>query len=281
MQIGAYHAPASLADAVRLLAELPDAVPLAGGMTLLPVIRQRLAAPDAVIDLGRIAGLDTIRIEDGHVHEGTRQPDRLVIGAGTTHDAVARSDLVATVLPALARLAGDIGDPAVRARGTIGGSLANNDPAADYPAAALALDAWIVTDRRVIAAPDFFQGFFQTALMPGEIVTAVSLAIPVCAGYAKLRGQASRFPVCGVFVSRFADGPRVAVTGAGSQGVFRATVLEQALAADWSPAAARAVRLPEAGLLGDANASPRYRAHLVSVLAARAIAGIIEPAPAA
>lgn len=281
MQIGAYHAPATLAGAVRLLAELPEAVPLAGGMTLLPVIRQRLAAPDAVIDLGRIAGLDTIHIEEVRVEEGAGRDDRLVIGAGTTHDAVARSDLVATTLPALARLAGDIGDPAVRARGTIGGSLANNDPAADYPAAALALDARIITDRRVIAATDFFQGFFQTALMPGEIITAVSLAIPACAGYAKLRSQASRFPVCGVFVSRFADGPRVAVTGAGSQGVFRAAVLEQALAADWSPAAARAAHLPEAGLLSDANAGPRYRAHLVSVLAARAIAGIIEPAPAA
>ena len=256
----AYQKPASVADAVKLLAD-PEAKPLAGGMTLIPVLKQRLNKPGTVVDLGRL-GLAGITVAGGTV----------TIGAMTTHATVARSAEVRRAIPALAALAGGIGDPAVRNRGTIGGSLANNDPTADYPAAVLALAATIRTNKRAIAADDYFQGMFSTALEPGEIITAVEFPTPEKAAYVKFPNPASRYAMVGVFVARGPKGVRVAVTGAGQGGVHRHGGFEQALAKSWSAAALDGVPTPADDLNSDIHGSAEYRAHLVGVIARRAVA---------
>lgn len=256
----AYQKPASVADAVKLLAD-PEAKPLAGGMTLIPVLKQRLNRPGVVVDLARL-GLSGITVADGTV----------TIGAMTTHRTVAHSAEVKRAIPALAALAAGIGDPAVRYRGTIGGSLANNDPTADYPAAVLALGATIKTDKRSIPADQYFQGMFTTALEPGEIITAVSFPVPEKAAYVKFPNPASRYAMVGVFVARGPAGVRVTVTGAGQGGVFRHAGFEQALAKSWSAAVLDGVATPADDLNSDIHGSAAYRAHLVGVMARRAVA---------
>jgi carbon-monoxide dehydrogenase medium subunit len=260
MKTFAYHRPADLAAAAAMLASMPDAVPIAGGMSLLPVMKFRLAEHPALIDLAGIAALRGIAVA---AHEVT-------VGAGTKHVDVATSAALAAAIPALAMLAGSIGDPQVRNRGTLGGVLANADPSADYPAAVLGLGATIVTDRREIAADDFFLGLFATALARGEIVTAVRFPVPLASGYAKFRSPASRYAIVGVFVARFADHVRVAVTGAGAS-VFRVPEMEQALARQFSPDALVGLGVSADGLNGDIHAEPSYRAHLVGVMARRAV----------
>ena len=256
-----YHRPATLSAAVADLAN-PEAKVLAGGMTLLPTMKQRLASPAALIDLKSVPELAGI----------AREGDNLVIGAMARHAEVARSKDVQAAIPALASLAGGIGDPHVRNMGTIGGSLANNDPAADYPAAALALGATIVTNKRRIEAQDFFTGLFETALETGELITQVSFPIPQKAAYMKFRNPASRYAIVGVFVAKTGSGVRVAVTGAGQGGVFRQTAMEQALSANFSADAVAGIATPKDGMNGDIHASPEYRAHLVGVMAKRAVA---------
>jgi carbon-monoxide dehydrogenase medium subunit len=256
-----YHRPTSLAEALAPLAA-EDAKLLAGGQTLLPTMKQRLASPSALIDLGRVAELAGV----------SREGESLVIGAMTRHADVADSAAVQQAIPALAALAHQIGDPQVRNRGTLGGSLANNDPAADYPAAALALGATIVTNKREIAADAFFKGLFETALQANEIITKVRFPIPQKAAYEKFRNPASRFALVGVFVAKSAKEVRVAVTGAGEAGVFRAKTLEAALAANFSAAALDGLTAPAKGLNSDLHADAAYRAHLIVVLAKRAVA---------
>jgi len=256
-----YQKPGSLADAVAALSGDADAKALAGGMTYIPVLKQRLAKPSAIIDLAGL-GLTGITVAGGTV----------TIGAMTKHATVAGSAEVKAAIPALAALAGGIGDEAVRHRGTIGGSLANNDPAADYPAAALALGATIKTNTRSIPADEFFTGMFSTALEQGEIITAVEFPIPSKAAYEKFRNPASRYAIVGVFVATGPAGTRVAVTGAGQGGVFRHAAMEAALAADFSPAAIAGVKTAPDDLNGDIHASAEYRAHLVGVIAKRALA---------
>ncbi len=256
-----YHRPQSLSGALADLAK-SDAKPLAGGMTLLPTMKQRLASPSALVDLKNVPELTGI----------SRDGDNLLIGAMTRHADVARSNVVQAAIPALAKLAGGIGDPHVRNMGTIGGSIANNDPSADYPAAALALGATIVTSKRRIAAQDFFKGLFETALDAGELVTQVSFPIPQKAAYMKFPNPASRYALVGVFVARTAGGVRVAVTGAGSNGVFRANAFEAALNANFSPAALDNVSAPADELNSDLHADADYRAHLIGVMAKRAVA---------
>ena len=261
MQAFNYSTPGSVADAARG-AKASDAKILAGGQSLLASMKLGLAAPSALVDLGQIGELKGITVSK----------DKVTIGAMTTHAAVAASADVARAIPALAHLASEIGDRQVRNRGTIGGSLANSDPAADYPAAALGLGATIHTDQRTIAADQFFKGLYETALHEGEIITAVSFPIPEKAGYQKFKQPASRFALVGVFVSKSAQGVRVAVTGAGPC-VFRVKALEDKLAASWSAAACEGVKLPSAGLNSDLHGSADYRAALIPVLAARAVAG--------
>jgi len=257
----AYQKPGSLADAVKALGSDADAKALAGGMTYIPVLKQRLAKPSAVVDLTGL-GLTGITVASGVV----------TIGAMTTHATVASSADVKKAIPALAALAGMIGDDAVRHRGTIGGSIANNDPAADYPAAALALGATIKTDRRSIKADDFFTGLFSTALEQGELITAVEFPVPAKAAYEKFRNPASRYAIVGVFVAQTAGGARVAVTGAGQGGVFRHAEMEKALSANFSAAAIKGITTSPDDLNGDIHASSEYRAHLVGVIAGRAVA---------
>jgi len=254
----AYQKPSSVADAVKLLGD-PEAKALAGGQTLIPVLKQRLNHPSVVVDLSKL-GLSGITVSGGAV----------TIGAMTTHVTVATSADVAKAIPALASLAGNIGDRAVRYRGTIGGSLANNDPTADYPAAVLALGGTIKTDRREIAADDYFQGMFATALEPGEIIVSVSFPIPEKAGYVKFRNPASRYAMVGVFVAKGPKGVRVTVTGAGQNGVFRHSAFEKALGGSWSAAALAGIATPADGLNSDIHGSAAYRAHLVDVIAKRA-----------
>ena len=256
-----YHRATSLAEAAALFNA--EARYISGGQTLIPTMKQRLAAPSDLID---IAGLPELR-------GITATADGVAIGAAMTHAEVSASDAVRKAIPALAALAGTIGDPAVRHMGTIGGSIANNDPAADYPAALVALGAKVHTDRRAVAAEDFFTGLFSTALEDGEIVVRVEFPAPAKAAYEKFRNPASRYAMAGVFVAVLKDsGIRVAVTGAGSNGVFRATGIEQALAASWSPAAVDAVTIDAGGMLSDIHGSAAYRANLVKVMAKRAIA---------
>ncbi|MET3790356.1 FAD binding domain-containing protein [Aquamicrobium terrae] len=259
-----YHRPASVAEAAKLARD--DAKLLSGGMTLIPAMKTRLAAPSDVIDISRIAALKGIKVTGKAV----------TIGAATTHAEVATDDKLKKACPALAHLASMIGDPAVRHKGTLGGSIANNDPAADYPAAMLALGATIVTNKREIAAETFFKGLFETALKDGEIITAVTFTAPAKAGYAKFRNPASRYAMVGVFVARGkANGKeevRVGVTGAGDDGVFRSRPLEAALAKSFDAAALEGVTVPDKGLMSDMHASPQYRANLVVVMAKRAVA---------
>ncbi|HPR44088.1 MAG TPA: xanthine dehydrogenase family protein subunit M [Ottowia sp.] len=254
-----FERPAAQADAVKLAKA--GGKPLAGGQTLLASMKLRLASPEQLVDLGAVKELAGIR-KDGN---------SLVIGAMTRHADVAESQDVQAAIPALAALAGGIGDKQVRAMGTIGGSLANNDPAADYPAAALALGATIVTTEREIPADDYFQGLFATALEEGELITAVRFPIPQRAAYMKFRQPASLFALIGVFVAQTDGGVRVAVTGGGN-GVFRHAALEQALGKSFTPEAASGVSTDAGELNGDLHGSAEYRAHLVGVMAQRAVA---------
>ncbi len=258
-----YHRAKTLAEAASLFGDAGEGKYLSGGQTLIPTMKQRLAAPSDVIDISGLAELKGISASSTEV----------TIGAASTHASVFVSDAVKKAIPALAELAGMIGDPAVREMGTIGGSLANNDPAADYPAAALALGATIHTDKRAIPAADFFTGLFSTALEEGEIVTKVTFPIPAKAAYQKFRNPASRYAMAGVFVAQMKDGAiRVGVTGAGSSGVFRADGIEQALTKAWSPASVDEVTIDESGMLSDIHGSAAYRANLVKVMAKRAVA---------
>jgi aerobic carbon-monoxide dehydrogenase medium subunit len=258
-----YHRPSSIDEAAALFAKGKEPKYLAGGHTLIPVMKQRLAAPSDVIDLARIKELVGIEASG----------DTLTIKAATPHYDVATSATAQKAIPALARLASLIGDPAVRYRGTIGGSIANNDPAADYPAALLALGATVKTNKRSIAADDFFKGLFATALTDGEIITAVTFPVPTKAGYAKMAHPASRFALTGVFVARTKSGDvRAAATGASSSGVMRVPAIEAALKANWSPAALDSLQVSANGLLTDIHGSADYRANLVKVMAQRAVA---------
>jgi len=257
-----YHKAGSVAEAAALAAQNPDGKLLAGGMTLLPTMKQRLAQPTDIIDMSRLDELRGIEVKDGQV----------LIKAMTRHVTVATSADVQKAIPALAALAGGIGDPAVRNRGTIGGSVANNDPAADYPAACLALGAHIHTNRRAIHADDFFNGLFETALDEGEIITSISFPIPDKANYQKFRNPASRYAIVGVFVAKKGADVRVAVTGAGESGVFRQKDFEAALKANFAPAALDAVKQSTEGLNSDIHADAEYRAHLIGVMAKRAVA---------
>ncbi len=261
MQTFNYTRPASVADAAKALAAASDGKLVAGGQTLLPTMKQRLAAPSDLIDLGGIAELKGIKMDGNN----------LVIGAMTTHAEVAKSAAVKGAIPALAALADLIGDPQVRNRGTIGGSISNNDPAADYPAGLVGLGATVITNKRKIAADDFFKGLFETALEAGEIVTAVSFPKPDKAAYAKFPQPASRFALVGVFVSKAGGNVRVAVTGAGSK-VFRQAEMEKALSANFSADAIKSVKVSASGLNSDIHGSADYRAHLVGVMARRAVA---------
>ena len=257
-----YHRPSSVDEAAALFSKGKEAKYLAGGHTLLPVMKQRLASPSDVIDLGRIK--DLIGIE--------ASGDTLTIKAATTHYDVAGSGVAQKAIAALAHLASVIGDPAVRYRGTIGGSIANNDPAADYPAGVLALGATIKTNKRAIAADDFFKGLFSTALADGEIITQVSFPIPAKAGYSKFPHPASRFALTGVFVVKTKSGDaRVAATGASQNGVMRVGAIEAALKANWSAAALDGVKISADGLLSDTQGSSDYRANLIKVMAQRAV----------
>ena len=255
-----YHRPSSLAEAAKLAAS-GEAKIIAGGMTLVPTMKQRLASPTDLIDLAGIGELKGIKVDGNTV----------TIGAMTTHAEVAHSADVKKAIPALAVLAEGIGDPQVRNRGTIGGSLSNNDPAADYPAAVLGLDATIVTNKRRIKADDFFKGMFETALAGDEIVTAVSFPKPEKAGYAKFPNPASRYAMVGVMVAKTAGGVRVAVTGAGP-GVFRQKDMEKALSGNFSADALKGVKVDSKNLNSDIHGSAEYRAHLVGVMAGRAVA---------
>ncbi len=254
-----YQKPASLDDVTRLLGD-EDAKLVAGGMTLIPTLKMRLAKPTQLIDLGAIPALKGIS-EDG---------DAVVIGAMTRHADVNRSDVVKRAIPALAAMAGMIGDPAVRNRGTIGGSIANNDPAADYPAAVVALNATVRTNKREIPADQFFTGMFETALQPGEIVTAVRFPKVAQANYQKFRNPASRYAIVGVFVAKSPAGVRVAVTGAGPS-VFRQPEMEAALSKSFTPDAIKDIQIKQDGLNSDIHASAEYRAHLVNVMTRRAV----------
>lgn len=257
-----YHRASSVDEAVKLLSDADEGKYVSGGMTLIATMKQRLASPSDLVDLRHIPSLKGIRV-DGR---------RVTIGAATTHAEVASSAAIRTVCPALCDLAGVIGDPHVRHMGTIGGSIANNDPAADYPSAMLALNATIVTDTRQIPAEDFFAGLFETALKGGELITAITFEAPEKAGYAKFPNPASRYAMTGVFVAKSGAGVRVAVTGAGADGVFRQNDMEQALAANWSPDAVASVTVDPAALLSDLHATAEYRANLVKVMAKRAVA---------
>ena len=256
-----YHRPETLEAASAALAAAADGQVLAGGQTLIPTLKQRLANPSDVIDLGGIAGLGGVR----------REGDAIVVGAMTRHAEVASSAEVRNAIPALAALADGIGDPQVRNAGTIGGSIANADPAADYPAAVVGLGATVRTGRRAIAGDDFFTGLFETALEEGEIVLSVSFPVPRRAAYAKFPNPASRYAVVGVMVAETASGVRVAVTGAGGH-AFRMGAMESALGASFTPEAIRDVAVSPDGLNEDIHASAEYRAHLVGVMARRAVA---------
>ncbi len=256
------HRPSSVRQAANLLAKSEDAKLLAGGQTLIPTMKQRLASPASLIDLSLIEGLCGIELRGRSI----------VIGAMTRHAEVADSPIVQENLPALAELAGEIGDPHVRNMGTIGGSLANNDPNADYPAAALGLGATIVTNKRRIAADEFFTGMFETALGADEIVTKVMFPLPKKAAYVKFANPASRYALVGVFVSKRGREIRVAVTGAGANGVFRVTAFEEALQRRFGPKSLDGLSVPAAGLNSDIHGSAEYRAHLIGVLARRAVA---------
>ena len=253
--------PGSVADAVKALSK-EDAQPLSGGQTLIPTLKQRLAMPSVLVSLTGIPDIQGVcKDDDG----------RVCIGGATRHVVVSKE--AEAHYPALAELAGHIGDPAVRNRGTIGGSLANNDPSACYPSAALASGAVIKTNAREIAADDYFQGMFTTALDEGEIITEVKFPVPEKAKYMKFEQPASRFALVGVFVAKYADGVRVAVTGASNDGVFRWSEAEEALSKDFSESALEGLSVPADGMISDLHGSAAYRAHLVGVMTKRAVAG--------
>jgi carbon-monoxide dehydrogenase medium subunit len=256
-----FSRPGTVRQAANLLAKTEDAKLVAGGHTLIPVLKQRLARPSHLIDLSKIEGLDAIEIKGRS----------LVIGAMARHASVASSAVVGEAIPALAKLAGMIGDPAVRHMGTIGGSIANNDPTADYPAACLALDATIVTNKRKIKADDFFKSLFETALEADEVISRVQFPLAKKAAYIKFRNQASRYALVGVFVAKRPSEVRVAVTGAGGNGVFRVKSFEEALKKRFSPKSLDGMTVPADGLNSDLHGSAEYRAHLISVLAVRAV----------
>ncbi|WP_424931996.1 FAD binding domain-containing protein [Amaricoccus macauensis] len=251
--------PSSLDEALAALQE-EDAQALGGGQTLIPTLKQRLAMPGKLVSLRGIAELKGIKVEGGAV----------VIGGGTNHATIARE--LTETYPALAYLASRIGDPSVRTLGTIGGSVANNDPAACYPAAVLASGATVVTNAREIPADDYFQGMFTTALEEGEIITEIRFPIPQAANYQKFAQPASRFPLTGVFLAKYAGGVRVAVTGASEEGVFRWKEAEAALSHDFSPSAIDGLTVEAEGMMGDIHGTPEYRANLVKVLTGRAVA---------
>ena len=256
-----YHRASSVADAAKQLKN-GDAKLLSGGMTLIPALKTRLAAPSDLVDVSRLKDLQGVKVSGKTV----------TIGAATTHYDVSTDEKLKKACPALAHMALLIGDPAVRYKGTIGGSIANNDPAADYPAALLALDATIVTNKREIAADQFFTGLFETALEPGELVTAVRFPKVAQANYQKFRNPASRYAIVGVFVTKGKDGVRAAVTGAGEDGVFRSKEIEAALAKNFDASALDGLKVPAKGLMSDLHASADYRANLIAVMAKRAVA---------
>ncbi|WP_219894837.1 FAD binding domain-containing protein [Aquisediminimonas profunda] len=257
-----YSCPTSLSDALLLLKHDETAQPLSGGQTLMPVLRARLAAPSQLVDLARLPELKGIKVEGG----------RLVIGGAETHAAVAASHLVQTAIPALASLAGGIGDVQVRHRGTIGGSVANNDPAACYPSAVLGLDADVVTSKRCLSANDFLTGMFSTALEPGEIVTGLSFPVPSSSHYEKFKNPASRFALIGVFAARTAQGTRIAITGSGS-GVFRWFEAEAHVDSGGSDNVS-GIALDDSHYTSDLHGSAEYRMHLTRIVTARALAHI-------
>jgi len=256
------HRPTTVRQAASLLGKQEEAKLLAGGHTLIPTMKLRLAGPKNIVDLSKVEGLTGIEA-------GARS---LTIGAMTSHGEVATSVVVKEAIPALAHLAGLIGDPAVRHRGTIGGSIANNDPNADYPAACLGLGATIITNKRRIAADEFFKGLFETALEPEEIITKVQFPKVNKAAYVKFPNPASRYALVGVFVSKRSSEIRVAVTGAGSNGVFRVTAFEAALKKRFGAKSLEGLTVPADGMATDIHGSAEYRAHLVGVLARRAVA---------
>ena len=256
-----YQKPSTIPDAVRAMGGM-DSKALAGGQTFIPVLKQRLNKPATIVDLSDL-GLTGIAME----------PGRITIGAMTTHHQIETDPAIKQHIPGLAKMASWIGDTQVRHRGTMGGSLANNDPSACYPAAVLALGATIHTDRRSIPADEYFQGMFTTALQDGELITAIEFPIPERSNYEKFRNPASRYAVAGVFVAKGPAGVRVAVTGAGQDGVFRHTAMEWALTANFAPEALAGITTPSNGLNGDIHASPEYRAHLIGVMARRSVAG--------
>ncbi|NRB00359.1 MAG: xanthine dehydrogenase family protein subunit M [Rhodobacteraceae bacterium] len=257
-----YHKPSSVADAVSALSGAEDGKVLAGGQTLLPTMKQHLAAPSDLVDIRAIPGMVGVD-DDG---------DALTIGAATTHAEVAADPTVNAKLPGLAKLAGGIGDPAVRHMGTIGGSVANNDPAADYPAAVLGLGATVITSKREIAADDFFEGMFTTALEDDEIITAIRFPLASKAAYAKFPNPASRYAMAGVFVAESGGSVRVAVTGAGADGVFRHEGMENALSGQFSESALDYTDVDAGDMLSDLHGDGAYRANLVKVMAKRAVA---------
>jgi CO/xanthine dehydrogenase FAD-binding subunit len=258
-----YHRASTVAGALAQHGSAEDPKYVAGGMTLIATMKQRLAAPTDLIDLRHVAEMKGITVTGSNVR----------IGAATTHFEVATSAALKAVCPAICNLAGMIGDPHVRHMGTIGGSVANDDPAADYPSAVLALDATVITNKRAISASDFFVGMFETALEDGEIITAFEFTTPAKAGYAKFPNPASRYAMAGVFVTKAADGSvRVAVTGAGSGGVFRHSGMEAALSSNWSPDAVAGESVNPADMMSDIHGSSEYRANLVKVMAKRAVA---------
>src|SRR3954462_9754340 len=260
-----YHRPANLKDAASLGEKKDEGRYLAGGQSLVQAMKLRLSTPSDLIDLNALQDLKALKSEGGAV----------VVGAMVRHAEVASSSSVQKSSPALASLAGQIGDRQVRHMGTIGGSLANNDPAADYPAAALGLGATIVTNKRKIEADKFFKGLYETALQPGELITSVSFPVPKRAAYLKFKNPASRFAIVGVFIADFGGNVRVAVTGAGPS-VFRQADLEKALSAKFAPESVANMKLKAEGLNNDLHASPEYRAHLITVMAKRAVEAALK-----
>ncbi|QFY61491.1 xanthine dehydrogenase family protein subunit M [Rhizobium grahamii] len=256
-----YHRASAVDEAVKMISGTSEGKYVSGGMTLIATMKQRLAAPSDLVDLRHIPAMKGIKI-DGR---------KVTIGAATPHAEVAASAALRAICPALCDLAGMIGDPHVRHMGTIGGSVANNDPAADYPSAMLALNARIATNKREIDAGDFFTGLFETALEEGELITSISFEAPDKAGYAKFPNPASRYAMTGVFVAKGSGGVRVAVTGAGSNGVFRESAIESALNGNWSSGALSNITVDASKLMSDLHASAEYRANLVKVMAKRAV----------
>ncbi len=260
-----YHKPTDLNEAVAIFKAADDPMYLSGGMTLIPTMKQRLAAPTDLIDLSGIDDMNGIQVNT----------DSVQVGAFTRHNQVHGSAEIRAALPVLAQLAGEIGDNQVRNRGTIGGSVANSDPAADYPSAVIGLGATVVTQQRSIAGDEFFKDLFETALEPGEIITRIDFPVPTRAAYRKFPNPASRYAVVGVLIADFAGTIRVGVTGAGPC-AFRASGIEQVLNQNLRPEALDGVEVPDAGFNNDLHASAEYRAHLVKVMAKRALADLLQ-----